>query len=227
VSSLGRLAFKIALNPSIGSLVGYGFEYAAPLLPIRKLFLTPKTIVFYHPRPAWKTHYLVIPRKKIKNLLQLTDPSKQVYFRDVLESASKVIRDQLEPTRYALIVNGGIRQDVLQVHFHLTGEQRYVTPLGTTPNTLLLETASFSIYDYANTENKRHFVYVPKFNLLPLSKWQSDTAENVDFTLNLAELDQRFQLVKKGFSLVFQEASGLEQNQFIIHLVAGGPLQVG
>jgi diadenosine tetraphosphate (Ap4A) HIT family hydrolase len=224
VSSLGHLAFKIALNPSIGSLVGYGFEYAAPLLPVRKLFLTPKTIVFYHPRPAWKTHYLVIPRKKIKNLFQLTEPSKHVYFRDVLLSASKVIWDQLEPTCYALIVNGGIRQDVMQVHFHLTGEQCYVAPLESTP---LLETASFSIYDYTSTETKQHFVYVPKFNLLPLSKWQSDTAENVVFSLNLAELDQRFQLVKKGFSLVFQEASGLEQNQFIIHLVTGGPLQVG
>jgi diadenosine tetraphosphate (Ap4A) HIT family hydrolase len=227
VSSLSRLAFKIALHPAVGSLVGYGFQYAAPLLPVQKLFLTPKTIVFYHPRTAWKTHYLIIPRKKIKNLFRLTEPLRHDYFQDVLLCAAKVIREKLEPTRYALIVNGGKRQDVLQVHFHLTGEERYVEPLGEMPKEVLLETPSFTVHVGSQAKDKLHLVYIPKDNVPPLSQWPNGNATQINFSLSLNKLEQRFQLVQKGFSLVFQEASAFEQKRFVIHLVAGGPLRVG
>jgi diadenosine tetraphosphate (Ap4A) HIT family hydrolase len=227
VSSLSRLAFKIALHPTVGSVVGYGFEYAAPLLPVQKLFLTPKTIVFYHPRPAWKTHYLIVPRKKIKNLFWLTEASRHEYFQDVLLCAAKVIREKLEPSRYALIVNGGKRQDVLQVHFHLTGEQRYVEPLEEMPKEVLLETPSFTVHMLSQANDKLHLVYIPKKDVPPLSQWQNENATQTNFSLSLNELEQRFGLVAKGFSLVFQEVSAFEQKRFVIHLVAGGPLQVG
>jgi diadenosine tetraphosphate (Ap4A) HIT family hydrolase len=227
VSSLGHLAFKIALHPTVGSLVGYGFEYVAPLLPVQKLFLTSKTIVFYHPHPAWKTHYLIVPRKKIKNLFWLTEAPRHDYFRDVLLCAAKVIGEKLEPSSYALIVNGGKRQDVLQVHFHLTGEERYVEPLENVPKDVLLETPSFTFHQLSQATSNLHFVYVPKIDLPPLSKLTKDDVARINFSLNLSELERRFGLAQKGFSLVFQEASSFEQKHFVIHLVAGGPLQVG
>ena len=51
-SALGKFAFKLALNPTIGNLVGISFEYAAPLLPVNKQILQPGAIAFNHPRPA-------------------------------------------------------------------------------------------------------------------------------------------------------------------------------
>jgi diadenosine tetraphosphate (Ap4A) HIT family hydrolase len=227
VSSLSRLAFKIALHPVVGSFVGYGFEYAAKFLPVQTLFLTPKTIVFYHPRPAWQTHYLIVPRKKIKNLFWLTEASRHEYFQDLLLCAAKVIRERLEPRHYALIVNGGKRQDVLQVHFHLTGEQRYVEPLETIPKEKLLETSSFTIHVLSQINEKLHFVYIPRNDVPPLSQWLNGNTTHINFSLNLSELGGQFQLVQKGFSIVFQEASAFEHKRFVIHLVAGGPLQVG
>jgi hypothetical protein len=52
VSGLGKWAFKIALTPHVGTLVGYGFQYASSLLPVKNVKLNPKTIAFIHPKPA-------------------------------------------------------------------------------------------------------------------------------------------------------------------------------
>jgi hypothetical protein len=50
--------FRIALSPSMGAVVGWGFEHASPLLPVKQVLLTDKTVAFYHPRPRWQRHIL-------------------------------------------------------------------------------------------------------------------------------------------------------------------------
>lgn len=223
MSSLGKWAFNIALNPHIGSLVGYGFEYAAPLLPVKKLNLTPKTIAFVHPRPAWETHILIVPRKKVRNIFKLCQ--KPEYFQDVLLAASKHIQSQFEPASYTLLVNGGIRQDVLQVHFHLNGEKAFATPLQELP-AAQQKISSLKDFEVYLLENDSHFhaVFIPKKTITPLSQWK--TIPEFSFDFDLETLEQGYSLTSRGFSLIFQESSPFEQKHFVIHLVAGGKLVV-
>jgi diadenosine tetraphosphate (Ap4A) HIT family hydrolase len=220
VSSLGQWAFKIALNPQVGALVGYGFEYATPLLPVKKVDMTPKTIAFIHPRPAWNTHIL---SKKIRNIFKLCQHPE--HFQDVLLTASKQIQQHFKRDAYTLLVNGGIRQDVLQVHFHLNGEKAFAPAVLELPKEAqrISGPRDFDLYLLQN-DTHFHAVYIRKKAIPPLSQWGNATS--MSFDLGLEILDQTYSLTKRGFSLVFQEASPFEQSQLVIHLVAGGKLAV-
>jgi hypothetical protein len=68
---LARTLFNIALSPSMGKVVGLGFQYASPLLPVERVLLTDKTIAFYHPRPHWTKHILLVPRKQMTTIFDL------------------------------------------------------------------------------------------------------------------------------------------------------------
>ena len=223
MSKLGKWAFNIALNPHVGGLVGYGFEYASSLLPVKKVKLSPKTIAFYHPRPAWEKHVLIVPRKKIRNIFQLC--LQPQHFQDVLNMAAQLIQSQFKPDTYTLLVNGGIRQDVLQVHFHLNSEQNFALPLEKHPeaSSKVLSLNDFEVYLLQNKQSF-HAVYIPKKPIPPLSQWKPQP--EFSFDLGLEALDKTHDLSHKGFSLVFQESSLFEQKYLVIHLVAGRKLAV-
>lgn len=164
-----------------------------------------------------------MPHKKIRNIFILCQTPE--YFQDVLVTASKQIRQYFKPDAYTLLVNGGVRQDVLQVHFHLNAEKAFATPLTELP-ALQQKILSLSEHDVYLLKNDASFraVYMPKKVLPPLSQWRH--VPMVSFDLGLESLDQTYDLIKRGFSLIFQEASSLEQKRLVIHVVAGGKLEV-
>jgi hypothetical protein len=81
---------------------------------------TDKTIVFNHPRPKHRIHYIFIPKKDIKNIGELTDDDKE-YIIDLFSTVVAIINNQ-GITNYKLWTNGPEKQDVSYLHFHLGAE---------------------------------------------------------------------------------------------------------
>lgn len=205
----------------MGAVVGWGFEHLSPVLPLERVLLTNKTIAFNHPRPTWKRHSLIIPRKQITNIFDLVNNNKPS-LEDIWRTAREVFSKKgFTPDHYALVVNGGIRQDVKQVHFHLNGEKEYAPAfIKVAESSLVLLAKDFDVYQLS--EKPLHLVLVPRRFISPLSAWQeADIQQLSQMQLPLSELEQLYSLSSRGFSLIVQEASELEGQQLIFHITAG------
>ena len=117
--SLGKKLFSLA-KTSLGELmVGIAFARFSKYLPIKRLKETDKVVAFWHPKPFWQKHILLVPKKPIKSLRHLKKEDNE-YLSEVFKLAGELV-DELgwENEGYTLLVNGGKRQEVAQLHFHL------------------------------------------------------------------------------------------------------------
>ena len=117
------MLFKIARSSLGGWMVGWMMEHLSNLLPVDRLFETPRLVAFRHPRPAYSIHILIVPKKAVHNLMDLEsvgDDFASLFMADLLACVRKIVADfDLEQSGYRLIVNGGGYQDVPELHFHL------------------------------------------------------------------------------------------------------------
>ena len=66
---LSEQIFKLAKTPLGDLIVGVAFGTPlANLLPIKRIKETDKVIAFWHPKPFWERHILLVPKKQIKSL---------------------------------------------------------------------------------------------------------------------------------------------------------------
>ena len=89
------------------------------LIP-KVLLETDKTIVFEHPRPKHKIHYMFVPKKDIKNIGELSEED-EAYIIDLFSSIAATI-NSLGIENYTLWSNGPGKQDVAYLHFHLCAD---------------------------------------------------------------------------------------------------------
>ena len=88
-------------------------------IPVKRLHETDTLLAFYHPRPSYAVHILLVPKKAIANLMDLK-PTDQALLTDIFCTTQKLVEELgLAETGYRLLVNGGEYQDVPQLHFHL------------------------------------------------------------------------------------------------------------
>jgi histidine triad (HIT) family protein len=104
-------------NEFLGLLTSVGVERFSGLLP-SVVKETDKTIVIESPNPQARIHYLVIPKKDIKNIADLSD-ADSAYLLDAYKVAGDLIREK-NLTNYRLTTNGPGYQTVTYLHFHLT-----------------------------------------------------------------------------------------------------------
>ena len=91
-------------------------------IPAKKLRQTATLLAFYHPRPAYPLHILIVPRRAISGLEDL-DESDQDFMIDLLSVVQSLIKElNLQERGYRLIANGGRYQDIPQLHFHLVSD---------------------------------------------------------------------------------------------------------
>jgi diadenosine tetraphosphate (Ap4A) HIT family hydrolase len=81
---------------------------------------TDKTLVFRHPRPEYRIHYIFVPKKDIKNIGELTEEDKP-YIADLYATVVAVIRRE-GITGYRWLTNGPGKQDVTYLHYHLMAD---------------------------------------------------------------------------------------------------------
>lgn len=88
-------------------------------MPISKLHETGLVVAFPHPRPTHETHIVIVPKKAIASFDDVGSADLPV-IADVIACAQRLVGELgLDQLGYSLVVHGGPRQDVAQIHFHL------------------------------------------------------------------------------------------------------------
>ena len=101
-------------------------------IPIKRLRETETLLAFYHPKPSYQFHVLLLPKSAVTSLQEF-DPKDSVFLADLYSTVQSLV-DEFHLSAYRLIVNGGDYQDFPQLHFHLisdvgTGSSRSI-PVG-------------------------------------------------------------------------------------------------
>ena len=81
---------------------------------------TDKTVVIKHPLSPGQIHYVIIPKKDIKNIGEISEADAQ-YLTDAFLVMRRMI-EQEKLSRYRIYTNGPDSQDVTYLHFHLVAE---------------------------------------------------------------------------------------------------------
>jgi histidine triad (HIT) family protein len=113
------MIFTLARSPIGRRLIGWLFTYMSFFIPVERLQETSTLVAFQHPRPAYPIHILIVPKRPISNLTELS-PTDTEFLTDLFSTAQNLIGEyNLETKGYRLITNGGPYQDIPHLHFHL------------------------------------------------------------------------------------------------------------
>lgn len=85
------------------------------------VFETDKSIAIKHPAPQSPVHFVVFPKRDIKNIGLLSKDDKE-YLIDTFSVLSQLISDQ-SLSKYQVITNGPGYQHTTYLHFHLQAER--------------------------------------------------------------------------------------------------------
>ncbi len=86
---------------------------------VKKVLETSNVLAYYHTRPFWETHVVVIPKKHIQSLLTL-EKNDEALFLELFEVIRKVA-DQIvkEKGSARILTNLGNYQESKHLHFHV------------------------------------------------------------------------------------------------------------
>ncbi|NVI98734.1 hypothetical protein HV824_11465 [Myxococcus sp. AM009] len=117
MATLKQVAFQMARTPASGALVRFGFAHADRLLPLTSVARSAHAAIYRHPHPVYGTfHHIAVPLHGVPDVFALAHP-RHAGLRAGLFALIASAR-QRAPS--SVLVNAGPRQDVGQVHFHLT-----------------------------------------------------------------------------------------------------------
>ncbi|MGN6186240.1 MAG: histidine triad nucleotide-binding protein [Thermoanaerobaculia bacterium] len=105
---------------------------AAGEIPAKKVYEDADVIAFHDINPQAPTHVLVIPRKHIAMLNDLSEADASTIGTTIVR-ASSIARDlQLHDDGYRLVVNNGegAGQTVFHIHVHVLGGRGFGWPPG-------------------------------------------------------------------------------------------------
>jgi len=112
----------LAVTPAGRTLLSELLKMISNLLPNQRLLETDTLLAFQHPRPSYPIHILLVPKKPLKDLMDLSDQD-QAFVADLFFGVQELIRRfALDKAGYRLITNGGSFQDFPYLHFHLIAE---------------------------------------------------------------------------------------------------------
>jgi len=97
--------------------------YCEEVLPgktgVKKVYESEAVLAFYHTKPSYEKHIVIIPKEHIHDLTQTTDAHKDLLV-EILDVAKKLASDyDFEKEGVRLITNMGVFQDSPHLHFHL------------------------------------------------------------------------------------------------------------
>jgi histidine triad (HIT) family protein len=91
-------------------------------IPVKRLRETDTLMAFYHPKPSYAFHVLLVPKKSVASLIEL-DPKDSVLLTELYSTVQSLVQE-FHLSAWRLIVNGGEYQDFPQLHFHLISEDK-------------------------------------------------------------------------------------------------------
>ena len=89
-------------------------------IPVKRLRETNTLMAFYHPKPSYSFHVLLVPKKAVTSLKDF-DPTDITFLTDLYSTVQSLVNEFQLPA-YRLIVNDGEYQDFPQLHFHLVSD---------------------------------------------------------------------------------------------------------
>lgn len=94
-------------------------------IKIKKELETDNVLAFYHTRPYWPLHIIVIPKKHINSLITLDKSDDNILLElvDVIKKIAKKVTDIKGEAR--VITNLGNYQDSKHLHFHIVSGEEY------------------------------------------------------------------------------------------------------
>ena len=114
-----QMIFTLACSSLGRRLTGWLFAYMSFAIPVKRLRETETLMAFHHPRPAYPIHILLVPKRPLSTLTDLS-PADTDFMADLFSTAQSLIAEfNLEVDGYRLITNGGRYQDIPHLHFHL------------------------------------------------------------------------------------------------------------
>ncbi|MDP4090890.1 MAG: HIT domain-containing protein [Bacillota bacterium] len=88
-------------------------------IEVRKVFETENVLAYYHTKPAYEKHIVVIPKKHIPSLITITEEENALLL-ELLSVVKKVAADIVsECGACRVITNLGQYQDSKHLHWHL------------------------------------------------------------------------------------------------------------
>ena len=110
---------RLARTHLAGKLIPWILAHMSFLIPAQRLRESATLVAFYHPQPSYPVHILIVPKKAIASLLEVT-PADQPFLIDLFSCVRELVKElDLDKQGYRLIANGGEFQDIPQLHFHL------------------------------------------------------------------------------------------------------------
>jgi histidine triad (HIT) family protein len=105
----------------VGKLMVWILANMSFIIPVQRLRETATLLAFYHPEPSYPVHILIVPKRAIANLLEIT-AEDQPFLADLFDCVRQLVQELNLGNGYRLIANGGDFQDFPQLHFHLISE---------------------------------------------------------------------------------------------------------
>jgi hypothetical protein len=103
----------------LGLIASVGIQKFPSLMPF-VVFETDKTVAIKLPFPLKRIHYVIIPKKDIKNIGEISEADTQ-YLTDAFFVVRWII-EQEKLSKYRFYTNGPGSQNVTYLHFHLVTE---------------------------------------------------------------------------------------------------------
>lgn len=224
LGTISGLLFRLARNGLVGCFVRFGFAHLSALLPARRVYETDTILAFHHPRPSWKPHILFVPKVSIPTVLDIR-PQQVPLVRSLIQRALETpARQRLAGERFALLVNGGAYQDVMQLHFHLAGwsDQLLYDCPDDTPDEIVLETKALTAFHHPRPARDVHVVLRARAERAASQETGTlDGAFVEDAIIATQALASRLGLATVGYTLLTTIAPGQSATTPCFHLVSG------
>ena len=89
-------------------------------IKVKKVLETENVLAYYHTKPSYREHIVVVPKKHVENLIELKDDKLIIELMDVIKKVSEEVNKKFGKCR--VITNLGEYQDSKHIHFHVVSE---------------------------------------------------------------------------------------------------------
>ncbi|MCR4324763.1 MAG: HIT domain-containing protein [Candidatus Curtissbacteria bacterium] len=106
----------------VGNFDFYCEEAISGKTPVKKVYESEKVLAFYHTRPKYKIHIILVPKEHIHDILSLKEEHKDLIL-EIVEVIKKIATTlNIEKDGLRLMNNLGKYQDTPHLHFHLVSD---------------------------------------------------------------------------------------------------------
>ena len=229
MNQVKKLLFKIAKGPFMGKIVGKAFQHCSWAIPVKKVYNSKEIIAFYHPQPSYENHMILSPKSAIRNLQEMASDRFSKYFVKIWETAKDICVMHPEYNdSFVIVANGGKRQEVQQVHFHMFTNHDIVNEYSAQEQAenIFYSDRDICVLEHPNPNWEIHFVIKPvsSSQMAGDEEYKDTYFRSILHSIDL--LNVEFNVVQRGYSLVCQynkQKSDIECPVF--HIVSGKKLK--